>query len=126
MIGDAAPNADARLIVPPQAKMNARRSRAFIAIHVRLGELPGVICYDVVGAGFKCRYIIYALIDPVLANSFQKISEVRICRRYPFSQTFRAKNFQSESVCVANRDYCEYNIEILRPPRLDKKGFSAA
>jgi hypothetical protein len=29
--------------------------------------------------------MIYALIDPVLANSFQKISEVRICRRYPFS-----------------------------------------
>jgi hypothetical protein len=27
----------------------------------------------------------YALIDPVLANSFQKISEVRICRRYPLS-----------------------------------------
>jgi len=26
----------------------------------------------------------YALIEPVLANSFQKISEVRIGQRYPF------------------------------------------
>jgi hypothetical protein len=42
--------------------------------------------YVVVGAGCKWRYMMYALIDPVLANSFQKISEVRICRRYPFIQ----------------------------------------
>jgi hypothetical protein len=40
--------------------------------------------YELVGAGCKWRYMIYALIDPVLAKSFQKISEVRICRRYPF------------------------------------------
>ncbi len=40
--------------------------------------------YDVVGTGFKWRYMMYALIEPVLAKSFQKISEVRICRRYPF------------------------------------------
>jgi len=37
--------------------------------------------------------MIYALIDPVLANSFQKISEVRICRRYPFVQRFERKIF---------------------------------
>jgi hypothetical protein len=30
--------------------------------------------------------MMYALIDPVLAKSFQKISEVRICRRYPLSK----------------------------------------
>jgi len=28
--------------------------------------------------------MMYALIEPVLANSFQKISEVRIGQRYPF------------------------------------------
>ncbi len=37
--------------------------------------------------------MMYALIDPVLANSFQKISEVRICRRYPFVQRFERKMF---------------------------------
>lgn len=39
-----------------------------------------------VGAGVWCRwrYMMYALIEPVLANSFQKISEVRIGQRYPF------------------------------------------
>jgi hypothetical protein len=37
--------------------------------------------------------MMYALIDPVLANSFQKISEVRICRRNPFVQRFERKMF---------------------------------
>jgi hypothetical protein len=57
------------------------------------GNSPAGQCYDVVGAGCKWRYMMYALIDPVLANSFQKISEVRICRRYPFVQRFERKMF---------------------------------
>jgi len=31
------------------------------------------------GEGCKCRYIRYALIEPVVLNNFQKTSEVRIC-----------------------------------------------
>ena len=32
----------------------------------------------------------YALIEPVVAKSFQKNSAVRIGRKYPFFKTFRA------------------------------------
>src|SRR4030088_3047403 len=31
------------------------------------------------GEGCKCRYIRYALIEPVVLNNFQKTSEVRMC-----------------------------------------------
>jgi hypothetical protein len=66
--------------------MNARLLPGVHRISLDRRATPRLHHYEVVGAGFKRRYIIYASIDPVLAKSFQKISDVRICRRYPFIQ----------------------------------------
>ena len=51
---------------------------------VGAGESGGNNPYVGAGVGWSWRYMMYALIEPVLANSFQKISEVRIGQRYPF------------------------------------------
>jgi hypothetical protein len=80
-------------------KKNARLLPGAFQVSIRRRSTPGVRLYDVVGAGFKWRYMIYALIDPVLANNFQKISEVRICRRYPFSNVPSVKVSTEWTTC---------------------------
>ena len=68
------------------------------------------------GEGCKCRYIRYALIEPVVLNNFQKTSEVRMCVGGP-SPVVRCARF-----AVGKG---EYSTTIIGRQVLTDQGFSA-
>jgi hypothetical protein len=73
---------------------------------------------QVAGEGCNCRYIKYALIEPVLENSCQKNSEVRISAAVPLlCSAARAAHFRARRA--------EYSTALIARQVLTIQGFSA-